>query len=62
MVDPTAGLTNKEVIKLLDYNFAMQLEDRILLVNKMFEKIKGKNAKTKHLTKENWSLMCTIFK
>ena len=40
----------------------MQLEDYILLVNKIFNKIKGKNAKTKHLIKENWSLICTIFK
>jgi len=48
-----AGLTNKEVIELLDYNFAMQSEDRVSLVNKIFKKIKGKNTKTKHLIEEN---------
>jgi hypothetical protein len=47
---------------LLDCNFAIELEDRVLLVNKIFNKIKGKNAKTKHLIKENWSLIYTIFK
>jgi hypothetical protein len=57
-----AGLTNKELVELLDYNFAMQLEDCISLVNKIFNKIKGKNAKTEHLIKENWSLICTVFK
>ncbi len=40
----------------------MQLEDRVLLVNKIFNKIKGKNAKTKYLIKENWSLIYTVFK
>ena len=62
MVDPIAGLTNKEVIELLDHNFAIQSKDRVLLVNEMFKKIKGKNAKTEHLMKENWSLIYTIFK
>ena len=62
VVDPMAGLTDEELVELLDYDFAMQLEDRVSLVNEMFDKIKGKNAKTEHLTKENWSLMCTIFK
>ena len=57
-----ASFTNKEVIELLNYNFIMQLEDYILLVNKIFNKIKGKNAKTKYLIKENWSLIYTIFK
>ena len=57
-----ASLTNKELVELLDYNFAMQLEDRVLLVNKIFNKIKGKNAKTEYLIKENWSLIYTIFK
>ena len=40
----------------------MELEDRVLLVNKIFNKIKGKNTKTEHLIKENWSLIYTIFK
>ena len=40
----------------------MQLKDRVLPVNKIFNKIKGKNAKTKYLIKENWSLIYTIFK
>ena len=40
----------------------MQSKDYILPVNKIFNKIKGKNAKTKYLIKENWSLMFTIFK
>ena len=40
----------------------MQLEDRVLLVNKIFNKIKGKNTKTEYLIKENWSLIYTIFK
>ena len=62
MVNFAASLTNKEVVELLDYNFIMQLEDRVLLVNKIFNKIKGKNTKTKYLIKKNWSLMCTIFK
>jgi len=31
----------------------MQLEDRVLLVNKIFNKITGKSAKTKYLIKEN---------
>jgi hypothetical protein len=62
VVNPIASLTNKELIELLDYNFAIQLEDRVLLVNKIFNKIKGKNAKTKHLIKENWSLIYTVFK
>ena len=53
MVNPTASLTNEEVIELLDYNFAMQSKDRVLLVDKIFEKIKGKNTKTEHLMKEN---------
>ena len=53
MVNPTAGLTNKEVVELLDYNFIIELEDRVLLVNKIFNKIKGKNAKTEYLIKEN---------
>jgi hypothetical protein len=53
VVNPIAGLTNKELVELLDYNFIMQLEDRVLLVNKIFNKIKGKNAKTKYLIKEN---------
>ena len=57
-----ASLTKEEVVELLNYNFVMQLEDRILLVNKIFNKIKGKNVKTKYLIKENWSLICTIFK
>ena len=57
-----ASLTNKEVVKLLDYNFIIQLEDCISLINKIFNKIKGKNTKTKHLIKENWSLIYTIFK
>ena len=57
-----AGLTNKELVELLDYDFVIQLEDRVLLVNKIFNKIKGKNAKTKYLIKENWSLIYTIFK
>ena len=48
-----ASLTKEEVVELLNYNFAMQLENCILPVNKMFDKIKGKNAKTKHLIKEN---------
>ena len=62
VVNPAAGLTDKEVIELLDYNFAIQLEDRVLLVDKIFKKIKGKNVKTKYLTKENWSLIYIIFK
>jgi hypothetical protein len=62
VVNPTAGLTNKELVELLDYDFAMQLEDRISLVNKIFNKIKGKNAKTEYLIKENWSLIYTVFK
>ena len=53
MVNPIASLTNKDLVELLDYNFIMRLEDYILLVNKIFNKIKGKNAKTKHLIKEN---------
>jgi hypothetical protein len=53
VVNPIAGLTNKELVELLDYNFVIQLEDCILLVNKIFNKIKGKNAKTEHLIKEN---------
>jgi len=53
VVNPTAGLTDKELVELLDYNFAIQSEDRVLLVNKIFDKIKGKNAKTEHLIKEN---------
>ena len=53
VVNPTAGLTNKELVELLDYNFAMQLEDRVLPVNKIFNKIKGKNTKTEYLIKEN---------
>ena len=57
-----ASFINKEVVKLLNYNFAMQLKDHVLLVNKIFDKIKGKNIKTKHLIKENWSLIYTIFK
>jgi len=57
-----AGLTNKELVELLDYNFTIQLEDCVLLVNKIFNKIKGKNTKTEHLIKENWSLIYTIFK
>ena len=57
-----ASLTNKELVELLDYNFTMQLEDCVLLVNKIFNKIKGKNTKTKYLIKENWSLIYTIFK
>ena len=40
----------------------MQLKDHVLLVNEMFKKIKGKNIKTEYLIKENWSLICTIFK
>ena len=40
----------------------MQLEDHVLPVNKIFNKIKGKNAKTEYLTKKNWSLIYTIFK
>ena len=57
-----AGLTKEEVTELLNYDFIMQSEDRVSPVNKMFDKIKGKNAKTKYLTKENWSLIYTIFK
>ena len=57
-----AGLTKEEVTELLNYDFIMQSEDRVSPVDEMFDKIKGKNAKTEHLTKENWSLMCTIFK
>ena len=57
-----ASLTNKKVVKLLNYNFIMQLKDYILLVNKIFNKIKGKNTKTKYLIKKNWSLIYTIFK
>ena len=52
-IDPVANFTNKEVVELLNYNFAMQLKDRVLPVNKMFNKIKGKNTKTKYLIKEN---------
>ena len=48
-----AGLTNKKVVVLLDYNFTIELKDCVLLVNKIFNKIKDKNAKTKHLIKEN---------
>ena len=62
MVNPVAGLTKKEVAELLNYNFTMQSEDRVLLVNKIFDKIKGKNTKTKYLIKENWFLIYTIFK
>ena len=40
----------------------MQLENYILLINKIFNKIKGKNAKTKYLIKENWFLIYIIFK
>ena len=40
----------------------MQLEDCILPVNKIFNKIKGKNTKTKYLIKKNWFLIYTIFK
>ena len=57
-----ASFTNKEVIELQNYNFLMQLKDRVSPVNKIFNKIKGKNAKTEHLIKENWSLIYTIFK
>ena len=57
-----AGLTDKEVVELLDYNFTIELEDCVLLVNKIFNKIKGKNTKTEYLIKENQSLICTIFK
>jgi hypothetical protein len=57
-----ASFTDKKVIELLNYDFLMQLEDCVLLVNKIFNKIKDKNAKTKHLIKENWSLIYTIFK
>ena len=62
MVNSIASLSNKELVELLDYNFAMQLEDYILLVNKIFNKIKSKNTKAKYLIKENWSLIYTIFK
>ena len=57
-----AGLTKEKVVKLLNYDFTMQLEDHILPVNKIFDKIKGKNTKTEYLIKENWSLIYTIFK
>ena len=57
-----ASLTKKEIAELLNYDFIMQLEDCDLLVNKIFNKIKSKNTKTKHLIKENWSLICIIFK
>ena len=57
-----AGLTKEEIAELLNYDFVMQLEDCVLLVNKIFDKIKGKNTKTKYLIKENWSLIYTIFK
>ena len=40
----------------------MQLKNYILPANKIFNKIKDKNAKTKYLIKENWSLIYTIFK
>ena len=62
IVNPIASLTKEKIVELLNYNFVMQLEDRVLPINKIFNKIKGKNAKTKYLTKENQSLMCTIFK
>jgi len=45
--------TNKKVITLLDYNFVIQFEDYLLLVNEMFNKIKGKNIKTEYLIKDN---------
>ena len=48
-----ASFTDKEVVELLNYDFVIQLEDRVLPVNKIFNKIKGKNAKTKYLIKEN---------
>ena len=57
-----ASLTKEEVVELLNYNFIIQLKDCISLINKIFNKIKGKNTKTKHLIKENWSLIYTIFK
>ena len=62
VVDSVASFTNKEVVELLNYDFVMQLEDRVLLINKIFNKIKSKNIKTKYLIKENWSLIYTIFK
>jgi hypothetical protein len=62
IINPMASFTNKEVIELLNCNFLMQLKDYVLPVNKIFNKIKGKNAKTEHLIKENWSLIYTIFK
>ena len=40
----------------------MQLKDYFLLVNKIFNKIKNKNTKTKHLIKDNWLLIYIIFK
>ena len=40
----------------------MQSEDYLLLVNEMFNKIKGKNTKTEYLIKDNWSLIYIIFK
>ena len=62
VVNPVASFTNEEVVKLLNYNFIMQLKDYVSLVNKIFDKIKGKNAKTEYLIKENQSLIYTIFK
>ena len=46
VVDPVAGLTEEEVAELLNHDFAMQSEDRVSPVDEMFDKIKGKNAKT----------------
>ena len=57
-----AGFTNKEVVALLDYNFVMQSKDHILLINKIFNKIKGKNVKTEYLIKDNWFFIYIIFK
>ena len=62
VINPIVSLTKEKVAELLNYDFAMQLKDYILLINKIFNKIKGKNAKTKYLIKENWSLIYTIFK
>ena len=45
MMMMTLSLVGGEVVALLDYNFAMQSEDRLSPVDETFEKIKGKNAK-----------------
>jgi len=53
VVNFIASFTDKEIILLLDCNFIMQSEDYIFLINKIFNRIKGKNIKTEYLIKDN---------